>query len=188
MIHTIGIDPGLRHGAVVYAEWEFLDGIDWCLREPQLLYSWTKKHSVSIGQKSPPQEVYRLANMINQSIAGNVPKGTPIAIDWSRYSVHYKSRKLQAVQLAFFLGYLARAVQAGGHPVVFFSPHEVRSKMDMGAGDKAAAWRWFIGQVEPIELPTLTEDQQDALILSYVMARSMETPYAAPAPISLPSA
>ena len=114
----------------------------------------------------------------------------PVAIDWTRFSVHMKSRKLQAVQLAFLLGYLTRGLQTQGYPVVFLSPAQVRKALGTGSADKAQVWAAFTEKVH-IDMPNWdillkNEDLRDSLILSYLISQPLEPGRDSSTQISLP--
>lgn len=181
LYHAFGLDPSLRHGALVFATFEFPQGesvsqyrilVDW-----DDSFSWDKKSEFAIGMTSPPGAVWALIRQVVRPLRADLSR-SPVGVDWTIYSATWKGKKLQTAQQAYQVGYLTRAAHSLGHPVVYITPKAVRDNLALpGKADKTQAWDAFTNQVALPAGPSwddvtaeTTEDQRDALILAYCTA------------------
>lgn len=173
MAVVYGFDPSLRHGVLVGAEFQHSDGHS-VLSNFDIIFQWTKRTHTGIGEKSPTDDVFGLVQLIVASLM-NRPVAT-IAVDWDPRSIFWRSRKLQNVQLALFIGYFTRAAHQLGYPVVFVNPSEVRSAMGLKKAEKLVLQDWFMNVVDTSRYQSLMADEDtcDATILAYLASRSMD--------------
>lgn len=182
LIRTFGFDPGLRHGVLLSASWDFSTE-PVTIAHYSVIRQWKKPRRKDKGQEgvdwlaedSVFRNIYQFSNGIVEALIQSPDYyHHPIAVDYTPYSIYWQSRRMQGVTLAFFLGYLTRAFHTLGHPVIFLSPAIVResSKLPKNA-EKADVWKELttntISGFHGGDLPT-DEDVRDALILSFLLA------------------
>lgn len=183
-IRSYGFDPGLRHGMLIRATFDWTSKGSVVLSSFDECFSWPKKHvSEGIGEKSPPVEVYELTKLIIKGMTKvDEYMNHPIGIDFDPVSSFWRSRRLQLVQMGFFIGYMTHAAHALGHPVINLPPHVIRKKFGLKHQTvKEELWDKFIEVVdfepsaaltEITESPMKSRDIQDALILAWMVAEA----------------
>lgn len=171
-IRTLGLDPALRHGALVEGLWDFSDQVQ--LKETHIICQWETpaRKRGPLSADSTSGEIMEFSNWIVAQLAVHQDrlKNVPIGIDWHPMSVFWGNRKA-GLKLTFFMGYLARALQTLGHPVVFIEPEEVRVAFGHGRGlSKDEVWESI-----PFFSDAQDPDERDALILAYLVAEGMRS-------------
>lgn len=178
----LGIDLSLRHGAMVFGAWDLADE-DHTLTSYDRIVIWDKvktKKARSAGrgkvkeglqEKSTATDIRILTGEIYKALTRwerqtEIPANLPIAVDWDPLSIFW-GRRRAASTLAFFAGYLGRAMENAGHPVVFISPDEVRSRLGMPKKiSKEELWVLFPDILKEEEA---NSDVRDAMILTYLI-------------------
>lgn len=160
----LGLDPGLRKGALVAASSEVISGVlhiqDWSVS-----HQWDDR---SLGKKSTPGE---LATFVHDRLLSQI-KGPVISavIEWDPNSVYWRAQRLQVVVTSFMIGYFTRGVQTMGLPVHYLTPHQLKRLFDISPKEKKEYMnRPLRSPLMPItssrELPT-NPDEYDALLLA----------------------
>lgn len=175
-VTAFGFDPGLRHGALVRATF-VPEGRGAILSDLCTIFRWDKRNPLSLGEKSDPKEVFKLTQHMTKLMREQPVY--PLAIDWDPYSVFWRARKLQSVQLALFMGYFSRACHELGVPTVFISPMKVREFLKLPPrAEKEVMQQWFTKSVSITKYPKLVQktnsDIMDSVILAYLASRSMD--------------
>lgn len=170
LVSAYGFDPGLRHGVLTKVEFKIDRGGPVTLSRFSVIYSWNKKSPRSLGEKSSPKQVFQLALDILRALDHH-PKGT-IGVDWDPRSVFWRGRKLQAIQLAFFMGYLTGTAATLGYPVVYLPPEEVRKRLGLTArNSKESLWETLSPRIGAEKVTgDENSDLQDSIILAYLIA------------------
>lgn len=168
-IRTLGLDPSLRHGILLEAEWSFAGDTPQLLSS-HVLVDWStppRKRGILHVDVSVP-EIQTFCNWIISEVRKHEVSGMPIGVDWHPMSVFWGSRKA-GVKLTFMMGYLCRALETLGIPVVFMDPGHVRQAFGLPARTKKEdIWE------EVAFLPDSADsDERDALILSYLVAEAL---------------
>lgn len=168
-IRTLGLDPSLRHGALVEGVWDFRDGVD--LKETHVVARWDtpRRQRGVLHAESTSTEIMEFSNWLVAQVAQrNHLKGVPIGVDWHPMSVFWGNRKA-GLKLTFFMGYLCRALQTLGCPVVFIEPEEVR----VAFGHSRALTKEEVWESIPFFSDATDSDERDALILAYLVAEGL---------------
>lgn len=194
-IKTLGLDAGLRHGALVSTEFlvtlnKAHDDINLKLMDHEILYTWDKKSPFSLSQEASGNQISALCLELVRAIASQgvmIKNGAikrqniSIALDWDPMSIHWASRKLQMVKMSYFIGYISSMLQMHGYPVVYISPANARELLGLPPrSEKSILWN----KIQPIpgvstfmEVPQVVKDiskegdLMDAFLLSYLIAR-----------------
>lgn len=170
-IQALGLDPALRHGVLVRATWSFEAAAPELLSS-EVLVEWStppRKQGVLHTDVSIP-EIQEFCNWITSEVAAHRVSGIPVGVDWHPMSIFWGNRKA-GVKLTFMMGYLCRALETLGIPVVFMDPGHVREAFGLPVKTKKEdIW----DQVE--FLPDAADsDERDALILSYLVAEGLRS-------------
>lgn len=181
---VIGIDPALRHGAMVYSEFQScpLDQIrprspQWDV-SMQVLFQWVKEDVVALSQKSPPSRVFRLVHHMMKAMDDSAislkPGRVSVAIDLDMTAGLWGARRQQIAVQSFFIGVLSGALQSQGYTIHYVAPWGIRQFLGLPTrADKLQtqrALRMFcrIPKNMPKSEDDLEGDIWDSVILGYV--------------------
>jgi len=168
-IRSLGLDPALRHGALVEGVFDFNDKVN--LVETHIVASWETKGRTRgvLHAESTSTEIMDFCNWLVAQVAQRpYLQGVPIGVDWHPMSVFWGNRKA-GLKLTFMMGYLCRALQTVGNPVIFIEPEEVRVAFGHSRGlSKDEVWESI-----PFYSDAVDPDERDALILAYLVAEGM---------------
>lgn len=171
VVRGFGLDLALRHGALVYGKWRIGRRLGDKLIKHKVVLEWGKKTEagdIGIPQDASDLEIRKFCNEILKVLKSDKIPRVPIGIDWDPLSAYWGNKR-QAVTLAFLAGYMARTLELLGFPVIFITPKEVRTRLELGARTKKAlVWALF---PDIKRQKTSSEDMKDSLILSYLVAR-----------------
>lgn len=124
MTIAFGIDVSLTHGSVVVVE---------LIEKKKLvcdqLFSWDKKDSHSLSLKSSMESINLQVFGIVQAIGSHDSTDwmdTFISIDWSTRSVHWRSKRLFAVQMGIMMGMFYEQFLRLSTNVSFVTPQTLR--------------------------------------------------------------
>lgn len=173
LTQIIGIDMGLSHGSLVKGHYEICQPDEVILHYAEPIYLWTSKSHAGISEKSEPFMIFNFMERLLSAISDHPAE--MIAIDYDRYSIFWKSRKLQGVVLALAVGYLTRGIFSSGTPLIFVEPREVRRIFKLGSRAEKELVHEAFKQQTLIDYGGFlsNEDSKDALILSYVGAMAL---------------
>ncbi len=168
-----GLDISLTHGALVYGEWD-TDRRVHTLKEYAVLYQWDKEDDVSLSEKSTLTDVRLFCLQVFDTLKDKEYTRLPIAVDWDP-TVVFWGRRSSAVTLAFLVGYLSHTLEILGYPVVYITPAELREKLTSSRKSvtKGKIWSMFPDLKKRVKGDS---DVKDALVLSYLVARSNDGP------------
>lgn len=165
---TFGIDPSLRHGAIVALAWD-----DDQFLEPSLIYLWTKKEAHSVGLKDPVDRISSLARRCQAALQDNKTypcSGAKVFIDWDEWSGFRYSNKMLGIKMGFFAGCLNYAARSISMKPRFCPAKEVRDFFGLSArAEKEEVWKAFTDRYyrdDPNGIQN--EDVRDALILAFL--------------------
>lgn len=144
------------------ADWDFDKPDDEQLISYELLAEWD---GAALGQNSTTEDLRKAANAICSRIAQKKTLGVPVGIDWDLAVTFWGNRKA-GTRLTYFTGYLTRALETLGCPVIDVSPASLRTGLGLPTRtpkDQVTAQFSFFPR-------DANEDLRDALLLSYVVA------------------
>jgi hypothetical protein len=179
LIIGYGLDPGLRHGALVRSLFHFSDERKLItLRQVDVCYRWDKLSAMSLTQNSPYEKYQSLGSQVASSLTND--HGVPVAFDWDRSAVYWSKTGVQLVQLAYLVGYMTRAFHTAGHPVIMMQPSEIRKLFGLSAREKKEkVWEAFQQTVKVehslnLQLSDAYSDLRDSVILGYCVAQAQK--------------
>lgn len=167
---VMGLDPALRHGVLLSAEWVFSP--EPRLENYEIIFEWSNKEEISVGRSGTSESLMKLANAIVLSVKNR--KGI-LAIDWDVDAVYQKTPRGQIVRVGYFMGYLTRALQSRGVTSIYMSPQMVRRGLGLPANArKEVVHEAFYSTVKGLpDAVGHRGDIADALLLSFLVARSL---------------
>lgn len=135
MVIAVGIDLGIRSGAVVVVEFEVYPA----LMVTGMTTTWKgqRARGKRNASKRPDLDVTELAR-IGQKQLGGIPEsvfevpGRIVGIDWGLHEAYWGSRK-PALQKAFLAGYVYRRLLGLGAMPLFIPPIQVRKYLGLKA-------------------------------------------------------
>lgn len=167
----MGLDPALRHGALVEGLWDFSDEAHPRLVNTSIVAQWTtaRRQRGFLHANCTSGDIMAFSNWLIAELTKRPDlKNVPVGVDWHPNSVFWGNRKA-GIKLTFWMGYVCRALQTLGNPVVFLEPEEVRVAFGHGRGiNKDEVWEsipFFSDATDP--------DERDALILAYLVAEGV---------------
>lgn len=178
---TLGFDPGLRHGALVYTRWRCNDEVLLIPLDYKVIYSWNEKSPVALTMKATASEVGKLAQEMAKAIDEIPYTGLTVGIDWTAISGHFATKKIQTATTGFFTGYVTRMFHEKGVSTAFFAPSSVRSKLGLNSNvDKNTALDSVARRlkIKPNFKNDKHQDKADGFILAYVTALAYLDKYA----------
>lgn len=182
-VASFGFDPGLRHGALIHAEFWFSTQRH-VLTKFEVCHEWRemrkKKSNVDdrLSKDSTPLEISAFVN--SKFLPHFSRPAVSAGIEYDPNSVYWRAYKAQVVATAFMLGYLARGLQAQGLAQVYIKPHQLKAAFGISPKEK----KEYVGKpiqlqgCPPLEykpelkmvLSELSEDVFDALLIAYFTA------------------
>lgn len=172
---TYGFDPGLRHGAIVYAKFA-LGSTEHHLEELTVDYKWTKRDAHLSKDSDGPT----IAQFVHDALLPKFSRpATMVGVEWDPQSVYWHTYKVQIVTTGFMIGYLMRGLQTSGLPLVFVTPKQLRAAFGISSKDKE---KNYVDQpiqmvdhppldLHGIEIPPDSKaDVFDAFLVSYFAA------------------
>lgn len=164
-----GIDPALRHGAVVIitatAPWNIVRD------KPQimwtLLYTWGNKYHPGVKTGSDLNLILSLSKRVSGSLC--TYPGLRGGVDYTYETIFWRSSKMSLVTMAIFIGMLYAQLNYQHNPPIMLSTKTVYSFFGMKPGStKQDLHRTFLNTVELVNSPKIGSDELDAIILAYI--------------------
>lgn len=171
---AVGIDLGIRSGAVVIVKFEIESRI--VVRDFTTVWKGERAKGRRNAAKRPELDVAELAKIGQQQIGGIPPElfetpGRVVGIDWGLHEAYWGSRK-PALQKAFLAGFVYRRLLALGAMALFIPPLEVRRFVGLKANaTKEQVQEAFLSSLDPAlqeDWKRLTEHEVDAVILAII--------------------
>ena len=169
-----GIDPSLRHGAVVRTEW---DG-DELLLSAYLCMVWKKGDGFSVGLEDDISRLMILAETVSGALRSTIRAHDDfhpvVGIDWTPDYSFSRSPKALAKRMGYFMGYLSARINSMAGEVLFITPQELRYSLGLkGNCPKGSVWTAFEDSIvkrTPLVLlhqDNKTRDIHDAITITY---------------------
>lgn len=157
-----GLDPSLRHGALVSITM-MRDGDNLEIIRVGLCYSWNPRSALTVTEKTPIDQV----DLLGSRVANNIDRTSRLlAVDYDERAAYWTRRPAQVAKLTYLTGYI---LGRSGLPIVHLSPDDVRDALRVSKkAEKVKVWEEFTRQSGYTALTVFTSDVKDAVILAYL--------------------
>jgi hypothetical protein len=144
MVRAIGIDLGIRSGAVVDVGFHMINDMP-KIYSLKTLWTGERKRGKTARTNRGQLDPAGLAQIGQDILAGITDLNeVVVGIDWGLHEAYWGSRK-PALQKAFLAGYLYRRLLEYGALPLFIPPMEVRKFLGLKQGaEKSAVWDAFL--------------------------------------------
>lgn len=170
---AIGIDPALRHGAVVQCLFWYLERksrLD--AKQVQVIRQWDRGSENSLAEASTLEDILSTVDFVTEPLKHIDP--LPVVIDYSFHSIFWGGRKLAVVKTTFLIASIYQRVLSYGHRPLLLTPKSLRVKMGLpGKTSKEETWSAALNQIVSFDTRlqnwwdnNTTGDVKDALILA----------------------